>query len=435
VSRAPLLLSLGLWVASAASGAAQAQSVRYPPPPVDKDRALDETSSLWEQATEPGRAPQAALLAAARRLIAARTPSDLENAAAKATEAITLRASDAIAYFVRGAAREQLGRWAECAADYQRAIDLDPKLSPDPELRGGGSPLLGLGICQARAGRLSEAELSLDQAVSHNPAGVEEWIRLAETRIAMGKLREGLEALAASTDASHDPQPSAFNLWLRALAYDRSLQASLAAENAQAAAVVDRFFRQLTSPSVPFIHEAEQQYVLGLAWESTAHPELALAYFRGVVFTQPEGLWKRRAHEHVELLEQSDFPQDLTRVGPAPIDGDVAKAALHRQLGSLTACVTELPLVVFEIKITRSHPSLPGNGPRVVPPPPGVQVAPSVIIGAPPAAALERAGTCLKAAAQHVELPPIKDPGTWHHLTFSIVAPGTAPGHPRKPAP
>jgi tetratricopeptide (TPR) repeat protein len=429
-----LLLALGVGLASGA-GAVHAQSVRYPPPPVDKDRALDETSSLWEQASEPGRAPEAALLAAARRLIAARTPSDLENAAAKATQAITLRASDATAYFVRGAAREQLGRWTECAADYRRAIEIDPKLSPDPELRGGGSPLLGLGICLARAGRSAEAELALDQAVSRNPSGAEEWLRLGETRIAMGKLREGLEALLTSTEATGDPQPSAFNLWLRALAYDRGLQSSLATESAQAAAIVDRFFRQLTSPSVAFIHDAEQQYLLGLAWESTGHPELALVYFRGVIASQPDGLWKRRARDHVELLEQSDFPQDVTRVGPAPIDGDVAKAALHRQLGSLTACVAELPLVAFEVKLTRSRPSLPGNGPRVVPPPPGVQVVASVILGAPPAAALEQAGSCLEQAARTIELPPVKDPGTWHHVTFTVVAAGATAGHSRKPTP
>lgn len=409
--------------------AAIAQSQRYPPPPADQDRDNDQRSSLWEQAIEPARAPHAALVAEARRLIAARTPSDLQSAAAKAGEAIALRPGDSTGHFVRGVALESLGRWAECASSYRAAMDLDPTLDRDPDLRQGQSALHGLGICLARAGQLALAEEALERAIARSPRGAEEWLRLGETRIAMGKLREATEALQASTEASGESSPTALNLWLRALAYDRSLQPALAQEAADAAVQSDRYLRQLTNPAIPFIHETEQFYLLGLGWQSASRPEFALAYFRAIANAKAPGPWMRRAREHVELLEQTRFPEVVTRVGPAPIEVDAVKLALRRWMPQLTLCVEALPLVAFDIKITRSRPSLAGAGPRTVPPQPGVTVTPSLVLGSPSAASLDAAIRCMEAVAARIELTPIKDPGTWHHLSFGLIAhpPATEP--------
>lgn len=420
------------------ASSAHAQSSRYPAPPKDRDREQDQTSQLWEQAAEPARAPQARLLAEARRLIAGRTPAELQAAADKASAAIALRPTEPSAYFFRAVALEQLARWHECAADFRKALELDPKFTADPELRYGDNPLLGLGICLARDGHLADAEVALDRAVARTP-GVQEWLRLGETRIAMGKLREGLEALVASTEASGESTPSALNSWLRALAYDRGRQTALASEAAQAAALSDRFLRQLTSPAVPFVSKADEQYLMGLGWESSNRPELALAYFRGVVMTRPDGLWTRRAREHVELLEQTAFPLDVARSGPAPLDAVVATAAVRKAMPQLVACVAALPAVAFTLRVTRSRPPATGPGIRSVPPAPGLAVTQDVAFGDPSEAALEQAERCLLPVTLKLELPPIKEPGTWHHVSFSLIAhrpqPGPAAGETSAGAP
>lgn len=411
------LVALGATAAPAA-----AQSARYPAPLVDKDRELEETSSLWERAVEPGRAPHAVLVAEARRLLAGRTNADLQQAVTKATQAIALRPQDPAAYLVCAVAQEQLRMWSACAASYQAALELDPKLGPDPELRSGASPLLGMGICLARAGKLSQAEVALDRAVARAPGGVEEWLRLGETRIAMGKLREGLEALAASTEATGEPIPTPLNNWLRTLAYDRGRQTALADEAGQAASLSDRYLAQMSNYGTPFIHDVERFYLLGLGSQYTSKPEIALAYFRRVVTEAPDGMWVRRAREHVALLEQTSFPEEMRRSGgTAPLDLAVARVAVRRSMATLTTCLAAVPAVAFEVRVTRSRPPVAGAGPRTEPRPPGASVS-SLMVDQPSLAAIEQAQSCARAAALKMELPAVKDPGTWYELVFSLVA-------------
>lgn len=398
---------------------ARAQSTRYSAPPRDKDREQDRSSQLWEQAVEPQRAPQARLLAEASRLLAGRTPHDVQQAVAKVTEAIALGPADPEAYFLRGMAYEQLQRWNECAADVRQALELRPDFA-NTDLRYGDNPLLGLGVCLARAGKLAEAEVALHRAVARSP-GVHEWLRLGETRIAMGKLREGVEALLASTEASGEASPSALNWWLRALAYDRGRQSSLASEAVAAAAVGDRFLRQLTSPMEPFVSKADELYLLGLGWEGISRPELALAHFRAALEVSADGPWARRTREHVAALEQTSFPLDVARSGPAPLDPDLARATVRKAMPALAACVAALPHVAFTLRITRARPATTGTGIHTVPPVPGVTVTQDTAFGEPSAEVLDRATRCLTAETQHLDLPAIKEPGTWYYLTFSLI--------------
>lgn len=408
---------------------AAAQSKRYPAPAVDEDRQTEQRSELWEQAISPGRAPQARLLSEAKRLIAGRTPSDLGSAVRKINEAIELRPDEPAAYFLRALAHEQLQRWPECAADLGKTLELDPRFGGERELRYSDNPALGLGVCLARAGHLAEAELALDRAVSRTP-GVQEWLRLGETRIAMGKLREGLEALAASAQAGSE---SALTLWLSALAYDRARQSSQAAEAIARAAVLDRYLRQLTSPAMPFVSKAEELYLLGLGFSGISRPELALAYFRAAA-ELPEGrLWSRRAQEHVEELEQTDFPADVGRSGPAPLDLEVARAAIKKALPKLVECAKDLPQVAFTVRITRSKTGPAADGAiRSAPPAPGVVVSQDVAFGEPAPAALAQAERCIQAISGALDLPPIKAVNTWHYLTFSFIAHHAAPAPRRR---
>lgn len=402
---------------------ADAQSRRYPLPLADKDRELEESSSLWERTVEPGRAPHAVFLAEARRAVSAgRTDADLHAAAYKAQQAINLRPQDPAAYLVRAAALEQLRQWPECAKSYQAALELDPKLGPDPELRGSSTPLLGLGICLARAGKLAEAEVALDRAASRaTNTTVEEWLRLGEVRIATGKLREGLDALTASTEATGETNPSALNNWLRALAYDRGRQTALADEAGAAAAVSDRYLSQLSNQGTPFIHDVERYSLLALGYQYTGRLEVALAYWRRVVAADPEGMWSRRAKEHVALLEKAELPEELRRLGTAPFDQQVARGLVRKAMPALVACVAPVPAVAFDVRVTRSRPAAAGNGPRSEPRPPGAS-ANSAMIDQPTLQPIDKAQACLVDAAKKMDLPPVKDPGTWYELGFSVVA-------------
>lgn len=412
-----LVAALALWPRAAAG-----QSTRYPAPPADEDSERDARSELWEQAVEPGRAPQARLLGEAKRLIAGRTPGDLGAAVRKISEAIELRPDEPAAYFLRALAYEQLQRWPECAADLGKTLELDPRFGGERELRYADNPALGLGVCLARAGRLAEAEIALDRAVARTP-GTQEWLRLGETRIAMGKLREGLEALAASAQAGSE---TVLTIWLGALAHDRARQSSQAAEAIGRAAVLDRSLRQLTNPAMPFVSKAEELYLLGLGFGGIGRPELALAYFRAAA-ELPEGqLWARRVREHIEALEQTDFPLEVGRSGPAPLDPEVARAAVKKALPKLVECVKELPRVAFTVRVTRSKVGPAAEGAiRTAPPAPGVVVTQDVAFGEPSEQALARAERCIQAASAALELPPIKAVNTWHYVTFSFIAHNT----------
>lgn len=429
--------ALGVAALSLPAAPAAAQSRRYPQPLPDKDREREETSSLWERTVEPGRAPHATLLAEARRLVSAgRTDSDLQSAAYKAQQAIALRPQDPAAYLVRAVALEQLRQWSECATNYQTALELDPKLGPDPELRGSSSasPLLGLGICLARAGKLAQAEVAIDRAVSRAAgSAIEEWLRLGEVRIATGKLREGLDALNASTEASGEPNPSALNNWLRALAYDRGRQTALADEAGAAAAVSDRYLSQLNNQGTPFIHDVERYSLLALGYRYIGRLEVALAYHRRVLAAEPDGMWARRAREHIELLEHTAFPEEIRRLGTAPFDQVVARGLLRKAMPALVACVSAVPTVAFDVRVTRSRPTLPGSGPRSEPRPPGAS-ANSAMVDQPTLAPIAKAQQCLVELAQKLELPAVKDPGSWYELGFSVVAhqPRPETGRPAK---
>ncbi|MEZ4362477.1 MAG: hypothetical protein R3B48_19965 [Kofleriaceae bacterium] len=395
---------------------------RYPAEPVDRDAELEDASTLWERAIEPLRAPQERLLREARRLIAARTTADFERAAAKASEAVALRPGDAVAHLVKATALEHLRRWPECAKAYGDAVELDPKLEADSDLLHGANPLLGLGICLARAGKLAAAEAALVRAVARAPDGAEEWLRLGETRVAMGKLREGLEALQTSAEAANTSSPPVFNRWLRVLAYDRGRQTALADELARSAVLMDRFLRPLTYPDVPFIHAGEQAYLLGIAWQAAGRPELALAYLRALALERPDDMWRHRVAEHIRLLEQTTFPEEVSRLGPAPLDLAVAKGRVQRAMPQLAACVGKVPTVAFDIKVTRSRPATSPGGTRVVAPPPLATATPAVVRGDPAPNDVAEAKRCVEAALLKLDLPAIKVPGTWYHLMFSLIA-------------
>src|SRR5262249_21147611 len=132
--------------------------------------------------------------------------------------AIRLLPDEPAAYRVRGDAYIELQEWDKCAADFAAGGANAPRDDGPGKLGAGLRRKLGL--CQARAGKLADAERTLaEAAVSGNAAG-EVWMRLGEVRIAMGKLDEAIAALKSALEAT-DPAQQSMIHFLLAAAYDR----------------------------------------------------------------------------------------------------------------------------------------------------------------------------------------------------------------------
>src|SRR5678815_3443804 len=153
---------------------AWAQSRRYPPDPVDKDAEQATRSDLWNAAITPERQPYQSLVRAAAEQIGQRTAAATLEAFKKLDQAIQLLPREPEAYRVRGEANLERRDWAQCAADlaaaeaYTQRDDEPPKVMT--ELRRK------LGLCQARAGKLGDAEKTLAEAVASGNAASELWM-------------------------------------------------------------------------------------------------------------------------------------------------------------------------------------------------------------------------------------------------------------------
>ncbi|HEY2735808.1 MAG TPA: tetratricopeptide repeat protein, partial [Polyangiales bacterium] len=312
------LHSLILIAVVATTGTAVAQSKRYPAPPKDLDHEADNHSHLWESALDPERKPYEELVRDARRLLDDNSHPQKDQATAalaKLDEAVTRLPNDYRAHALRGRAYLILGQWAKCAADLE--------LADTPELADSAdrdTAELQLGICEGRAGKLADAERTLLHAVAVAPHG-EQWMRLGEVRIALGKLDEAVDSLTAALEARDGVAtvPEATIHWLLALAYDRARKSSAADEEARIALNRDPTFSLIQNPAYPWLRPGELEYMMGIARRTSANqdrdatPEIALLYFRRFLRIAGDSPWKRRAEEHVKELSALPYPLSLPR--------------------------------------------------------------------------------------------------------------------------
>lgn len=410
-----------------AGGAAHAQSRRYPPEPVDRDAETAARSTLWEAASNPQRTPYELRIATAERGLGQRTPDAAREAIAELGPAIALLPDDPRAYRLRGELSASVQDWAGCARDLRaawardRAAPLEPR--PATALR------LRLGVCQARAGLLADAERTLAETAASGAGGGELWMRLGEVRIALGKLEEAIAALETAADASDAPQ--ALVRWLLMGAFDRARRPADAVEAARLAMIYDRPLQVLSAinPSVPLLGTGEAEYLLGLAYgvSEAPRPEYALAYFRRFVALAPDSPWRKRAEDHLRELQRSSLPEVVERRGGnAAFDPAAARAAVRRQIAGLRACAARTPATVYEVTITRTGPRSNANArerPRFYAPAEGVAVVPAVDPGAVTAADRDAALRCLDGLAARIALPAIKERDQWYRAAFYVVAP------------
>lgn len=401
---------------------AAAQSRRYPRAPVDKDAEKAAKSDLWNAAITPERHPYQELVHAAAAALGRRTPDQTLEAIKKLDAAIRLMPRDPEAYRLRGDAHLEHKDWAACAADFA-AADAHTQQAEEPpaalaELHRK------LGLCQARAGKLGDAEKTLAETVASGNGTGEHWMRLGEVRIAMGKLDEAIAALRSAADTT-EPGAQAMIHFLLAVAYDRARRPADALIEAGEAIKLDRQLAVLQNPVVPPLGVGELDYTLGLAYSAEpARPEYSLAHFRRFLAAAPDSPWRKRADDHIHDIKTANLPDTITRSGNAPLELDAARASARRAMPQMRACLAGYPTVVVEVEISRAGPRTPPTDrirPRFLSPPDGVTVRRSD--GELSDQELDAIDRCLQPLAARLALPAIKERDTYYKATFHVVGP------------
>jgi tetratricopeptide (TPR) repeat protein len=401
---------------------AAAQSRRYPPEPVDKDAEKAARSSLWSAAITPERHPYQDLVHAATEALAQRTADQTTEAIKKLDAAIHLLPREPEAYRLRGDAYLDRKDWARCSADFAAA---DAHLRREDENPRALAELYRkLGLCQARAGKLADAERTLAETAASGNATGEVWMRLGEVRIAMGKLDEALAALGSAQETT-DGNAQAMIHFLLAEAYDRARRPGDALTEAAEGVKLDGQLAVLHNPVIPLLGAGEAYYMLGLAHSADrVRPEYALAYFRRFVKDAPDSPWRKRAEDHLRDLRTVELPDTITHFGSAPLDLDAVRTAARRAMPQMRACLARFPTAVVEVEISRSGPRTPPTDrmrPRFFTPPDGVTVR--VAVGELADRDLDAVDRCLEAQANRLALPAVHEHDVFYKAVFNVVGP------------
>jgi tetratricopeptide (TPR) repeat protein len=402
-----------------------AQSTKYPPVPPDKDGEAERRSELWESTLDPDLRPYVDLVRAAEQAIGRNSSAEAKLALEKLDAAIQKMPREPAAYLVRGRLHLAQKQWAKCADDLA-AAETHAKDSADPIARTKAR--IDLGVCQARAGRVADAERTLIRAAANAPGHRGELgMRLGEVRIALGKLDEAIDALTAALDATD--MRHELTRWLLVSAYDRARRPSEALEHATMARQWDSQRTYIESPTLPLLGAGDQQYLLGVAYRyATPKPEYALLYFRQFLRIAPNSPWRRRAEEHVRELSTMRLPakETITSTGSAAIALDEVRDALDQPMRAMRQCLASLPASAFQVTITKVGPRTPQSRDRPVYrlPTPDAKVAPILSVGERAGDnELAAAGKCLDIEVTKLKLPTPKDKDTWYMMSFLVVGP------------
>ncbi|TMQ05443.1 MAG: tetratricopeptide repeat protein, partial [Deltaproteobacteria bacterium] len=362
------------------------------------------------------------LMRAATDALNQRAADRMAEAIEKLDEAIQLMPREPDAYRLRGEVYFDRKAWAKCAGDLAAADSYLHRSEETP--RSLAELHRKLGLCQARAGKLSDAERTLAETAASGNASGEVWMRLGEIRIAMGKLDEAIAALRSALESSEPAVPAMIH-FLLATAYDRARRPADALVEAGEGVKIDHPLATLLNPTLPPLGPGELDYMLALAYTTEpARPEYTLAYFRRFLKAAPESPWRKRAEDHLRDLKTSELPSLVEGNGSAVLDLKAVRAAAQRAMPQLRACLAEFPNALVGVEITRSGPRTPRTDrlrPRLFAPPDGVTVR--VIVGELVDRDLEQVDRCIEAQAAKIALPPAKERDTYYKTTFPVVAP------------
>lgn len=428
MARNPAIRALTL-AALMCSAPAMAQSKKYPPVAPDKDVQAEKHSALWDGAAHPDKGPYDILVRDAKRLAES---GDAKAAFDKLDTAIAKLPKEPEAHQARGTLFMQQKQWAKCAEDLRLAEEA-LRGQKTTEINARTRLRIDLGMCQARAGFYAAAETTFVHASANAPSYKGELLmRLGETRIAMGKLDEAIDALGAAleqTDSTNE-----MTRWLITLAYDRARKPSEAQQYALDAKRYDQSLSRISSPHMPMLGQADTEYMYGVAYlYAIPRPEYALLYFRRYLATAGDSPWKKRAEEHIKEISAMALParDSVTMSGSSATDVNVIRDALSKSMGPLRQCVAKMPSSAFQLTITRVGPRTPDTArdrPIYRVPPPEVRATNVLNLdgrGAEPD--VTAANRCLESIANRVALPQPKDRDTFYRVSFIVVSPDTAP--------
>ncbi len=356
----------------------------------------------------------------ARSSTSARTTT-AADAIALLGQAITAQPDEPVAYQLRGTAYLQLRDWAHCAEDLAAAaLHVHHDETVKWELRRD------LGICQARAGKLADAERTLADAAAAGATNPELWLRLGETRIAMGKLDEARAALDAAIEHASNTESTQM-LWMRALADDRARQPSAAEDDVHRALGFDSHRTMIETPPYPLLGDGEQDYLLGLSYADSdpRDPELATVYFRHFVELAPKSPWRRRAEEHLHELRTVELPLAVVKQNAtAAVDADAAAKAVRVAMPKLRACLAKLPGVVLDVRVTRAGPRTPNTSPNLPhyqsAPPDGAAVTERLVFDATKSD-IDVAVRCVQPIAEAMAMPAVTEHDKYYAVSFRVI--------------
>lgn len=412
-----------LIVLVAITGTALAQSKRYPTPPKDADKEAERHSRLWESALDPERKPYDELVVEAQRLLGdTQHPLEAATAAlAKLDLAIARLPNDYRARALRGHAFLIQKKWDKCSEELQLAEAGGVADSSDRD-----SVELELGICQARAGKLVDAERTLGHLVTIAPKP-EPWLRLGEVRIALGKLDEAVDALGASLELGPN---NATAHWLLGLAYDRARKSNAADDELRNALRMDSTLHDLQYPAYPWLRTGEADYMFGLAKQTSngelATPEVALVYFKRFLRTASDSPWRRRAEEHVKELSAIAFPVALKRESQSSafVEPSTLLPFTQKAMPALRACAAKLPSDVFVVTVIKAGPRETAvEKPHYAMPASSTKVALYLELDTISQQQEDAAIACMTPIASRMPLPSPKERDTYYQVSFLVVAP------------
>lgn len=418
----PLILVL-------AASPALAQSKRYPADAGDDDD--DTHSSLWEAALHPDVGPYNELVRDAKHLLDEGTDEAVRGAELKLTDAIHRVPSEPDAYALRGKIYLARRDWGPCADDLAAA---DDHARPDEDADVRTRLRIDLATCEARVGRLAEAEAALLRAQSGQRLASEVALRLGEVRIAMGKLDEAIDALTAPAAETPMGNQGAMLHWLLAEAYDRARRPGEAQAQVELALRYDRNLSTIEAPPYPWLGIGEREFLYGIAYAlppqdelNATRPEYALLYFRRFLEVAPKSPWRRRAEEHIKELSASSLPLSVKRDGgSATLDLPTATAAVRKQMPAMRACAAKLPVSALGVSVTKTGPRTPDtvrDRPIYRLPPAGTSVEVALNVSDTDRAGTDAAIRCVQTIAEKLVLPPVKERDAYYKVSFLVVAP------------
>jgi tetratricopeptide (TPR) repeat protein len=418
---------------------AHAQSRRYPPEPVDVDRAAEQHSELWEEALHPNRDRYRARVERAKDFLRRRDVQAWMEAQDLLEGAVVLAPDEPLAHWMLAMLHEHREDWQGCAASYGEVLAIEPKYQPPPgETVPQGRKLpwaldAGLATCQAHTGAFEQAIASYQRVLGR---GITEeadiHLGLGEAYMALGRLAEAIDALHIALKLQPDSRRASYAL---AVAYDRDEREAQARETMFTALRHDPGLDWLAGLAGQFVPATDEFYYLGLGRAARHETAWAIVYFRQYLHVTGSGPWTRRARHHLADLGREPMLHagSIAISGTETMDRQVALAAIAPAWGELLACVKPVPGLLLELTVTsmgkpagrssrrdtRRAPALHASTPDT----PGVKARILHSFATEPEQAA-LAQQCAESAAHGIAIPhPQGDAGRYVSVSVPLIAP------------